>query len=1592
VLVLNDAANDLGDVLANSFTASVNGSTVATSNTVNATIVEPVVTINKGASPLSGDAGDTITYTVTVTHPGGANTSDAFDVLVTDVLPAGLTWAGNVTAVTGPAPTVNTSALPTVTFSWATLPVGTSYSFTFDVTLAASVVPGNTFTNSATVTWTSLPGTGTTPNGTGSTTPGTSGAPDGERNGSGSTNDYTATDNAETVTVAGTFTAVKTIQATSETGTPETDPRPVAIGEILRYRLALDIPEGTSNNVQLLDTFSAGVALQDNTQVRVSFIADNDISEATDLSGADNDALPPTFVLPVGRITTVGQDVTFNLGTLVNNDNDANTETIVIEFNVLVLNDAANDLGDVLANSFTASANSGTVATSNTVDAVVAEPVLSIQKDASPLMALAGATATFTITVQNTGTADAQDVVISDTLPAGLTWVGNVTAISGPAPTVNTSALPVVTFSWSSVPQPPLGNYQFSFDVTIDPAATPGTAYANTAVMTWTSLPGTGTTTNPTGSTTPGGSGANNGERDGSGGTNDYTTSDSGTVTVPNVPITKTDALQVDVDGDATVDPGDTIRYTVVLTNSTGITINNAAFTDTPDANTALVVGSVTTSQGTVTTGNTAGDTNVAVNLGAFATGTSITITFDVVVDSPLANNLTTVSNQGFLAGDEIPNIPSNDSDTPARDDATVTPITGAPQVASTKTDRLIDANGDGVANSGDTLEYTVTITNTGTRDAENVVFTDSPDANTTLVVGSVTTTQGTVSIGNNPGDVGVVVNVGLVPGATGSVTIVFRVTINSPLVPPTVIQVANQGTTSGSNFADGRTDDSDTTAPTDATITPLITSPIIEAAKTDALQVDTNSNGQADPLDTVRYTVTLRNIGGVAATNVRFTDTPDANTTLVSGSVTTTAGTVTTGNTAGDTVVVVNVGSIASGALVTITFDVTINDPLPAGTSFVANQGLVEGDNFVDRPTDDSDTPALNDETITPIGNSPVLIAEKTDALVIDVNGNGDVNPGDTIEYTVVIRNAGTANADAVFFNDTPDANTTLVTGSVTTTQGTVTLGNTAGDTSVTVDVGTLTAGGGSVTIVFRVTVNSPLPAGTTQVSNQGLVTGSNIPDQVTDDSDTPAPNDTTTTPIGPTTQPSAVAAIKTDSLFNDVNGDGVPSPGDTLQYTILITNNSAAAVTGASFADTPDANTTLVTGSVTTTQGTVTLGNTAGDTSVGVNIGDILPGIQVTILFQVTINDPLNPPETQLVANQGIVSSPDIRDVPTDDTDQPGDDDETITVIGAVPYIESYKTVELTGDLDNNGAVNENDRLTYTITIYNVGNVPATNVVFSDTPDPNTTLIIGSVVVSDPAAIITQDTAVTVQLASLAQGASVAIEFQVRVNDPLPDGVTQVANHGVVRGDNFPNEPTDNPETPTDDDSTVIPVNNADEPGAPVVLVFDPAISKVGVLEDGGVGLPGEKLTWILTIINVGNTPGTDVVIADTVPSQLRVDAAAIDYGTYSLSGQTVTFYIPVLNPGQTVMAYIYTTVLSSPLSVDNTVTISGMGPDGLVQSDSASAHVEGVGSLPNTGYPPSEPEPTPAAPRSALPWVLGSTLLVGLALAGIWRLRTA
>lgn len=133
------------------------------------------VPISKTVTPASVQQYGTVLYIVDVVNTG---TADAFDIVITDVLPGNLALG----TVTMPSVCTDSSGMNTVSVYCPQLDELTMMQITYE---AQPQICPVTIQNQVAVTWTSLPG----PIGTCASTPtlctaGPSGAIDGERNGS----------------------------------------------------------------------------------------------------------------------------------------------------------------------------------------------------------------------------------------------------------------------------------------------------------------------------------------------------------------------------------------------------------------------------------------------------------------------------------------------------------------------------------------------------------------------------------------------------------------------------------------------------------------------------------------------------------------------------------------------------------------------------------------------------------------------------------------------------------------------------------------------------------------------------------------------------------------------------------------------------------------------------------------------------------------------------------------------------------------------------------------------------------------------------------------------------------------------------------------------------------------------------------------------------------------------------------------------------------------------------------------------------------------------------------------------------------------
>jgi uncharacterized repeat protein (TIGR01451 family) len=181
----------------------------------------------------------------------------------------------------------------------------------------------------------------------------------------------------------------------------------------------------------------------------------------------------------------------------------------------------------------------------------------------------------------------------------------------------------------------------------------------------------------------------------------------------------------------------------------------------------------------------------------------------------------------------------------------------------------------------------------------------------------------------------------------------------------------------------------------------------------------------------------------------------------------------------------------------------VTVAAPLPDGVDQVAN-GACLIDGSANSGCSSTSTPAPTR-----------LAATLTYTFVVDSNHDGLAEAGDVLEYTLTLSNPSAGTASGVDLPTALDPHLALLVGSVTTSVGAITKGNDPGATSPSVHL-TALAPGDSVTVTFRATVASDLPADLLELSSQATVSASNVQPTPSDDPSTPLANDPTETPVG--------------------------------------------------------------------------------------------------------------------------------------------------------------------------------------------------------------------------------------------------------------------------------------------------------------------------------------------------------------------------------------------------------------------------------------------------------------------------------------------
>jgi len=596
---------------------------------------------------------------------------------------------------------------------------------------------------------------------------------------------------------------------------------------------------------------------------------------------------------------------------------------------------------------------------------------------------------------------------------------------------------------------------------------------------------------------------------------------------------------------------GDTVTYTYRFINRSSLDITRVTFTDRLPSGTAPPDGRtfsrITNNAGLQINGDITGLGTNELTITGITVPRNSEPTLEIEVQIPQTLNIDlpgTFLNQATIEGivgeqpPDRPGVPttavSDFPDSPEFPDPT--PVTVNPNpvnLVPSKTVEPIDSNGNGAADPGEELLYTITIENTGTGTSTNTILTEDIPANTTYVPGSATLNGNPIADVNDTlpfvsPDGGSVGNIA--PGGTATVT--FRVTINDPL-PPEVTEINNIATvTSDEVRTPVSTDNPDTpdnpnepNSPEDPTVVPIGggTPPVPpEIYKSVRFLRDNDGNDVLTIGDDVEYTIIVSNpsntrtindvvVSDIVPIQVRILrnasnsiniDAPDN---LGFALAPTFPGTSFDGT--GDPIQFTNAGILPPSEQVTITYNARI---LPGSSSPITNQGLAnyagDGGNPVRSDASDSTNPDeegsgnnpgdpdpvdQGGDVNQPVGgpDDPTILnfvtpvnpaGTKSVRLAEDADGSGSISTGDILEYTITYTNNDPTDIENFQVTDEIADGLRFVPGSldIDVTPGTTVTANPNynGTTNTTLNQppGTLASGGGQVVFTYRTEITA--------------------------------------------------------------------------------------------------------------------------------------------------------------------------------------------------------------------------------------------------------------------------------------------------------------------------------------------------------------------------------------------------------------------------------------------------------------------------------------------------------------------------------------
>ncbi|HDR8504343.1 TPA: DUF11 domain-containing protein, partial [Bacillus cereus] len=1026
---------------------------------------------------------------------------------------------------------------------------------------------------------------------------------------------------------------------------------------------------------------------------------------------------------------------------------------------------------------------------SNAVSTTINSAILTTQKSADKSIVSVGDTITYTTTITNTGNTAATNITFTSAIPASITFIPNSFTINGvqqsgaqPAlgvtiPNIAPGETVTVTFQVNVISVPPsnsiMGNDTILYSYTVDPNGTPITTSISTNIV-----------TNP----------------------------------VLDAMITMVKSVDQTL-----VTLGDTITYTTILTNSGNTNATNITFTDLIPDGTTFITDSVTI-DGITQIGL---NPNTGITIGLIAPNSSISIAFQVTatstpVQNPIVNSAT--ASYTFIADPNAPIVSRN-----VTSNTVFTTINTANILSLKQVDKSF-------SHIGDTLTYTVVLTNNGNSSAQNVIFTDTVPSVTTFIANTFSI-NGVPQSGADPSNG---VNIGTITAGT-TVTVSFQVTVTSL---PNQNPIVNFSSTSYQLVS-----------PPDAETS--ISNPVSTQINEAILSMTKNESVSfADIGQTAFYTTSITNIGNTDATNIVFTDALPSGLTFVPNTLTVDG--VLQPNANPNTGVLL--ATLPPNEIYSIVFQVTVNSIPPINPA--PNTAATTYEFIVDPVNPPVSSAATSNSTLLQINNATIISTKTADLTFADI--------GNTITFTLNLPNTGNTAATDVTIIDILDSNLSFVPNSFTVNGQTIP--NADLSTGVNIDA---INGGNAAIVTFQATVTT-LPT-LNPISNSASITYHYVVDPSQPSITTSNQSNTTTTQIN-----SAILTAQKNSNVSTVD------IGQDITYTVTITNSSNVSATNVIFTDLIPDGTSFEPNSFTLNGTTIPNANII----TGVPIGDIAPNESVIVAFHIIANEipAINP-----ITNQASVRFQHIVNPANPPVSK------NITSNNVTTKIES--AILNTIKIGDKTFATIGDTITYTTTITNTGNIPANNVIFSDPLPSWTQFVTGSVVVDGtplPSASIIDGVGIN----TISPNQTVTIIFQVQIVSNPTTFTPELQNLAFV---NFQYN-----------------VGNAlqAQPGNVETNVFVTSIhsailSAVKTASTAFANI-GDTITYTVLIQNSGNTNATNVNFSDLIPA-----GTTFVENSFTVNGNT----IPGANPNSGVT--IGTVSAGSSLTVTFQVIVTSTPP---------------------------------------------------------------